>query len=330
MSPRFFNPAHAFDHPVTQGIVTIIGALLVIAPTVIFILSRTGKVSEKRIGELKRRTISWYFLVALILAPVLAGTAPTIFAVTVLSLLCFREYARATGLHHDRLISAMVVIGILFVNFAALDNWYNFYSALGPLTISVIAAVAIFRDQPKGYIQRVGLGVFGFMFFGYSLAYLSFIANDANYRPIILMIILTTELNDIFAYVCGNLFGRRKMAPVTSPNKTMGGAIGALLMTAFVVVTLGSAVFRGTNLDHWHLLLTLGLIIGAVGQLGDLMLSSIKRDIGIKDLGAAIPGHGGFLDRFDSLVLVTPAVFHFVGYYTGFGLDQPLRIFTGG
>jgi phosphatidate cytidylyltransferase len=77
-------------------------------------------------------------------------------------------------------------------------------------------------------------------------------------------------------------------------------------------------------------LVTLGVIISVVGQLGDLMLSSIKRDLGIKDTGAIIPGHGGLLDRFDSLILVAPAVFHFVGYFLGFGFFEQKRIFSGG
>ena len=174
------------------------------------------------------------------------------------------------------------------------------------------------------------LGCFALLFFGYSLGHLGYMANDRNYRPIILMVLLTTELNDIFAYITGHLFGKRKMSKVTSPNKTLEGAIGALILTTLLVIWLGGYVFAGTELDHWYLLLPLGLMIGSLGQLGDLMMSSIKRDLGVKDIGQSIPGHGGVLDRFDSLLLVAPAVFHYVGYYIGFGLDQPIRIMSGG
>ncbi len=87
-------------------------------------------------------------------------------------------------------------------------------------------------------------------------------------------------------------------------------------------------MFRGTALDSPVLLVGLGVIVSVAGQAGDLMLSSIKRDLGIKDMGTVIPGHGGLLDRFNSLLLVAPAVFHYVNYYVGFGLDQPTRLIT--
>jgi len=73
----------------------------------------------------------------------------------------------------------------------------------------------------------------------------------------------------------------------------------------------------------------MGLIISVLGQCGDLVISSIKRDLEIKDMAGTIPGHGGLLDRFDSLLLVAPTLFHYINYFHGIGLDQPVRIFTG-
>jgi phosphatidate cytidylyltransferase len=124
--------------------------------------------------------------------------------------------------------------------------------------------------------------------------------------------------------------GGPKLLPATSPNKTVSGAVGAFLVTATAVTVLSGWVFDGTPMAGLAHRIGLGVIIGALAQLGDLMLSSIKRDLGIKDMGTAIPGHGGVLDRFNSLLLVAPATFHYVGYFKGFGLSQPVRIITGG
>lgn len=220
-------------------------------------------------------------------------------------------------------------MGILLVNFAALDNWYGLFTALAPLTVGAIAVVSIARDDPKGYIQRVGLGIFGFMLFGVCLGHLSFFANDPRFRQIIFWIVLCVELNDVFAFICGKSFGYRKLAPNTSPNKTVGGALGALILTTLLAAVLERLVFRGTEIGTWSDALTLGAMISILGQLGDLLLSSIKRDIGIKDMAATLPGHGGVLDRFNSLLLVSPAVFHHVGYHLGVGLNEPYRIFSG-
>lgn len=327
---RLFGFRGAFEHPVTLAITVAIVAALVLAFAVIGILQARAKLSPEMFRELSLRTKSWLVLAPLLVVPVLLGAAWTIVAVGILSLVCFREFSRATGFFRHRLLSAIVVLGILAMTFSEMDHWYGFFTALTPLVVIIIVAAAIVADQPKGYIQRVALGIFGFLFFGTCLGHLGFMANDADFRPIILMILLTVELNDVFAFITGKLFGRRKLLPNTSPNKTIGGALGALVLTAALTAIIGHFVFLGGPLDtHLHLI-GLGLIISVAGQLGDLMLSSIKRDLGIKDMGVAIPGHGGFLDRFDSLILVAPAVFHYVGYFRGFGWFQAERIMTGG
>ncbi|HKS17311.1 MAG TPA: phosphatidate cytidylyltransferase [Planctomycetota bacterium] len=327
---RLFGWRHAFDHPVTVGIVIGLGAILVLSFIVIGVLRASPRFTQKLKKELLDRYRAWVLIVPLAVIPILLGAAWTIAGVTLLGLLCFGEFARSTGLFRDRLTTAVAVLGILLLNFAVLDHWYHFFVALFPLVMALLAAAAILRDEPKGYLQRVALGVFGFALMGGSMAHLGYMANDRDYRPILLLVIAATQLNDVFAYIVGKSVGRHPLAPQTSPNKTVEGFVGAVLLTTPIAAVLGHFVFQGTPIDTPTRLALLGLIISVVGQLGDLMVSSIKRDLGIKDMGAAIPGHGGVLDRCNSLLLVAPGVFHYVGYYVGFGLDQQKSIITGG
>jgi len=307
----------------------VLAGILAVVPLVIYLLGGQGRLGADQRRELWVRYRSWLILIPSMGVPILLGAAWTMAAVAILSVNCYREYARATGLFREKAISLTVVLGIGAVTFAVVDNWYHFFVALFPLSVGAIAAVAIFADRPKGYIQRVGLGVLGFALFGSALGHLGYFANDSNYRPMLLLILLSVEANDVFAFISGKTLGRRKLAPNTSPNKTIAGAVGALVLTTPLVAVIGHFVFAGTELDRPLYLLLLGVIISVVGQLGDLMLSSIKRDIGIKDMGVTIPGHGGLLDRFDSIILVAPAVFHYVNYLVGIATDEPARIITG-
>jgi phosphatidate cytidylyltransferase len=326
---RLFGFRHAFDDHVTVVLTLTALILLLLAPLLIFVVTRAANSTSDKRKELWDRYRSWIWLAAFILIPILAGAFWTILAVATLSLLCYREYARITGLFRERTISLIVVIGILFITFAALDNWYRLFVALFPLTVALIATGGLIPDQPKGYIQRVGLGVLGFALFGSALGNLGYMANDWNYRPILLLIIFAVEMNDIFAYICGHLFGHQKFVPNTSPNKTVGGAVGAIVLTTPLFALGAHFVWFGGALDTPVRLLGLGVIVSVVGQFGDLMLSSIKRDLGLKDTAKLIPGHGGILDRFDSLILVAPAVFYYVNYFVGFAVGQPQQIFSG-
>jgi phosphatidate cytidylyltransferase len=147
----------------------------------------------------------------------------------------------------------------------------------------------------------------------------------------LLLVLIGVETNDVFAFCTGKLIGGPKALPLTSPGKTWAGCIGALVLTTLFVGALTHFAFPGTAVDRWDRLLIFGAGVSVLGQFGDLLLSSIKRDIGIKDLGHSIPGHGGFLDRFDSLVLVVPAAFHFLSLHLGpIGADQPERVLSGG
>lgn len=317
-------------HPVAFWIAAAASMLLVITPLVIILLGRAGKLTPALRSDLWARYRSWLILTPAIIVPLIAGRLPAICGVAILAGLCYREFARGTGLFRNPLVSTLVVIGICLVTASILDHFYAFFHALTSLVVSAIVVFSLFADQPKGYIQRVALGTFAFLLFGVSLGHFSYLANDQLGSPLQLAIVLCVELNDVFAYCCGKTFGRLKLAPNTSPNKTIGGALGALVLTTLLFGILLHYIFPGSRIDHPGHLLVLGLLLSFAGQCGDLVMSSIKRDLGLKDMSASIPGHGGFLDRFDSLIFVGPALFHYLYYFGALKLALPARIFTGG
>jgi len=326
---KLLSPGAAFDHPVTIALAAVVGGVLVATPVVIELLRLVGRIDAPHRAELYRRLYSWLFLAPAIAAPVLLGPGCTILAIAGLSLLCYREFARATGFFRERALSATVAVGVLALTVAEYDHWYEFFVALPSLMIALITIVALARDQPRGYLQRVSIATLSFLLFGVCFGHLAYMANDADFRPIMLTIVVCVEANDVFAYICGKSFGRRKLAPATSPGKTLGGVLGAAVLTPALFALIGRWVFENQSIGSLTHLVIMGLFASLAGMYGDLVISSIKRDLGIKDMGALLPGHGGLLDRFDSLLLVSPAIFHYIGYFRGWGLDQPARILTG-
>lgn len=315
-------------HPLALWIVIIIAAILGICPLIF--LAINSRISEKLRVDLWTRWRSWLLLAPLMVGPVVLGRLPAIIGVGILGVFCYREFARATGMFRCRMVSAVVAAGILAITFAAADRWYGFFNALMSIIPSLLVIVALLGDEPKGYIQRVALGVFAFLLFGVCLGHFGYLANDPLGQPLMLAILLGVELNDVFAYCSGKLFGRRKLCPVTSPNKTIGGALGALVLTSVLGAVVFHIIFAGTSLDRWWHLGVMGMLLSLCGQWGDLIMSSIKRDLGIKDMAELIPGHGGLLDRFDSLLLVGPALYHYINYFYGVAATEVPRVFTQG
>src|SRR5437870_9422106 len=143
--------------------------------------------------------------------------------------------------------------------------------------------------------------------------HVAFLVNSDHAYSYLGYLVLAVELNDVAAFAFGKLFGRHPLRSNISPKKTWEGALGAMAVSLLLPWLLR---FSFPHFGTTQLLLT-GLIIGVGGQLGDLSISVIKRDIGIKNMGVAIPGHGGILDRIDSLIYAAPLFFHMAGYFYG-------------
>lgn len=154
-------------------------------------------------------------------------------------------------------------------------------------------------------IADVSHALLGSLYIGLGLAAILSMRNDwENGLALCLFIVLATWANDTFAYLIGKKWGKTKLLPKISPNKTVEGSLAGVV--AAVVVALGYALIMREPL--W-LTLCVGVLIGVIGQVGDLMESAVKRSFKVKDTGRVLPGHGGFLDRFDGLIVVFPAMY---------------------
>jgi phosphatidate cytidylyltransferase len=266
-----------------------------------------------------RTYVGWLFMVPIILAVVFAGREVTIVGITLLALVGFKEFARATGLYDDWWMTGAVYLGIMAVAASSLvddplldrPGWYGIFMTLPVYIVSLILMIPVIRNRAKGQLQHVALAILGFIYLGWMFSHVGFLANSPHAYGYLLFLILAVEGSDVAAFLAGKLFGRRKLRPEISPNKTWGGSLGALAISMALPWLLR---FSFPHFGAPQLVLT-GVIVGIGGQLGDLTISMIKRDVGVKDMGALIPGHGGLLDRIDSLIFVGPLFFHMVRWF---------------
>ena len=266
---------------------------------------------------------SWLIMAPLILGSIFLGRVVTILVLSLLAVLGFKEFARATGLYRDWWMTGAVYVGIVAVCVLTLvrhptpENkglgWYGFFMALPVYVIALIILIPIVRNRVEGQLQTVSLAIVGFLYIGWMFGHIGFLANASHHYGYLLYLILAVELNDVAAFTFGRLFGKHPFRSNISPKKTWEGAIGAL---CFSVALPWILRFSFPHFGTLQLVLT-GLIVGVGGQLGDLSISVIKRDIGIKDMGVTIPGHGGILDRIDSLIYTAPLFMHMVDFYNG-------------
>jgi phosphatidate cytidylyltransferase len=261
----------------------------------------------------------WLIMVPVVLGSLFLGRVVVIALFTLLALVGFTEYARATGLYRDWGMTGAVYLGIVAVGLLALvpdpttglPGWYGLFMALPVYVIAGLLLLPIARNRVQGQLQALALAIVGFVYFGWMFGHLTFLANARYAYSYLLYVLFAVEINDVAAYTCGKLWGRHPFRSNISPNKTLEGAIGAVGISLILPWVLHFTFPHFQTRDC----LLVGVIVGIGGQVGDLAISVIKRDVGIKDMGVAIPGHGGILDRIDSLIYVAPLFFHTVRYF---------------
>ena len=293
------------------------GGLLGLAGVLLGILTAMGK----KVSSIWKTYRGWLIMAPLVLGTVFLGRTATIIGVSLLAIFGFKEFARATGLYDDWWLTGLVYLGIVLLGTASFvtdprlgyPGWYGLFMASPAYVVGALLLVPILRNRAKGQLQQVALAIVGFIYFGWMFSHLGFLANSEFAYGYILYLIFAVEINDVAAFTCGKIFGKHKLRENISPNKTIEGAVGAICISLAVPWLLW---FSFPHFEPWHLVVT-GLVVGVGGQLGDLVISYIKRDIGIKDMGVVIQGHGGILDRVDSMIFVAPIFFHVVRWIHG-------------
>ena len=308
----------ALDNPVFRGYLVVLAGLLLVAGLLIAILRF---VFRKNVTHAWNAYRGWLIMIPVVMVALFLGREATIIFFTLLGVAAFTEFARATGLYRDWPMTIVALLGIVAVGVLSLmddpgtgtHGWYGMLMALPVYVVAAILMVPIARDQAKGQLQRIALALLGFIYIGWMFGHLGFLANAQNSYSYLLYLLFAVPVCDVAAFTFGRFFGKRKFRPNVSPNKTWAGSFGALAVGMAMPWALR---FSLPGFGTTELILT-GLIVGVGSQLGDLSISVIKRDIGIKDMGTLIDGHGGILDRVDSLIYVAPLFFHMLRYFVG-------------
>lgn len=271
-------------------------------------------------SELRQRIRSWWLIVALCSLALMFSRAAALLFFGVISFLALKEYLTLIPTRQtDRRVLFWAYLSIPVQYFWIGIEWYGMFIIFIPVYLFLLLPVAmVLSGETQGHLRVAGTLHWGLMSMVFSLSHLAYllVLPQGEYPHVsgpglVLFLLLLTELNDVAQYCWGKLLGRHKISPTISPNKTVEGFVGGVLTTVPLAALLAPWLTPFSVLDA----LLAGALIAVAGFFGDLSLSALKRDLGIKDSGNLLPGHGGILDRVDSLTYTAPLFFHFTRYF---------------
>jgi phosphatidate cytidylyltransferase len=299
-----------------------VGIFVLVLAVAGIVLSLFSRVLHRDVRAVWVTYRSWLVMTSLLLGAVMLGRVPVIVLTSLVAGFGFKEYARATGLYRDWWMTGAVYLAIAAAGVIAIvpdpnygkPGWYGLFMTLPAYAVALFIVIPIARNRPQGQLQVISLAIVGFLYIGWMFMHLALLANRPNAYGYLLYLVFAVEMNDVAAFTFGRLLGKSGSHPFRSgisPKKSWEGALGALAVSMALPWLLR---FSFPQFGAVQLVLT-GLIVGVGGQFGDLAISIIKRDVGIKDMGALIPGHGGILDRVDSLIYTAPLFMHMIDFY---------------
>lgn len=295
--------------------------ILVLASVIGVVLRRTAKSDAARatIDNLNARTRAWWKMCAIFALTLLIGRAGSLVLFGLLSLLALREYITLVPTRradHRTLLWSFFIITPLQYYLVGI-KWYGFFAIMIPVFAFVFVPTRIaMSGDTEHFLERAAKIQFGLMICAFCLSHapalliLDIPGFAGRNAQLLLYLVLVDQMSDVLQYVWGKLAGKHKIAPSVSPNKTWEGFLGGVATATL----LGAALWWATPFTPLQAA-GMSLVITLLGFAGGLVMSAIKRDAGVKDFGAVIEGHGGILDRIDSLCFAAPIFFHLVRYF---------------
>ena len=298
-----------------QWVLAGLWTVLLLASLIVYVLSRRDRETFREVSD---RLRSWWWIIGFFSLALLAGPHGAAWLFGLVSYLAFKEYVSLIPTRRvDRRVLFWAYLAIPIQYYWAATGWYGMFIIFIPVYMALFLPMRMMLlGVTDGFIHAAGTITWGLMTTVFGLSHAAFLfalpsaVAPAGGAGLLLFLVLLTQGNDIAQYLWGKSLGGPKVVPKVSPGKTWSGLLGGVATTTALALLLGPSL---TPLSGWNLAAA-GVLIGVFGFVGDLTVSAVKRDLGIKDTGSLLPGHGGILDRVDSLTYTAPLFFHFLRY----------------
>jgi Predicted CDP-diglyceride synthetase/phosphatidate cytidylyltransferase len=300
-----------------SGIVT----LLIAASTIgWFLSSRVKNVNNQSVIEnLNIRVQAWWIMVAIFAISFLLGKVATIVLFALVSFFALREFITLTptkaGDHRALSLAFFVLIPVQY--YLINIEWYSLFAIFIPVYgFLILPSLSVITQDTENFLERSAKIQWGIMVTIYCISHVPalLLLNIPGYSGqnalLLFYMLLVVQISDVLQYVFGKLFGKTKIAPVVSPSKTVEGFIGGIIGATVV----GTGMWWITPFSPLQAA-GMAFVTVLMGFLGGLVLSAVKRSLGAKDWGTMIKGHGGMMDRMDSVSFAAPIFFHLTRYF---------------
>jgi phosphatidate cytidylyltransferase len=310
--------AHRLDPPVAWALAGIF-TLLVLATVAVWLLGRLRPQADWT--ELHLRVRTWWVMAGVFAVALLLSRRVSLVFFAFVSFLALKEYLSLIPTRRaDRGVLFWAYLAIPVQYYWIDQRWYGMFIVFIPVYLFLLLPMRmVLIGETSGFLRAAGTLHWGLMAMVFGISHVAAllvlpIANPHGRGPgLVLYLVFLTQSNDVAQYLWGKALGRHKVIPKVSPGKTVEGLLGGAATTVALAWLLAPFL---TPLDPLRSIAA-GLLIGFGGFVGDVVISALKRDLGIKDSGTLLPGHGGILDRIDSLSYTAPLFFHFMWYFYG-------------